>query len=94
MEGVLEGIGPDKVDAAILALLGVASIHDLHVWSIKRKNQFNGPCGLHERQCRLARAAAGDTHIYCQKSSIYNHATVQLECTPCEQAGDTHAISP
>ena len=91
LEGVPEGIGLEKIEAAILRVPGVSSVHDLHVWSIASgKNSLTVHvvvCNGSEREwptllltVRTLLADQFDIH----------HTTVQLEPLPCEQNGETH----
>lgn len=94
LEGVPEGLGLAEVEAAILAQTGVASIHDLHVWSIS-----SGKASLTVHVvCADAKAdwpalLATVRGMLADKFDIH-HATVQLEQTPCEQDSGPHAFSP
>lgn len=94
LEGVPEGIVLDKVEAAILTLPGVASVHDLHVWSIS-----SGKASLTVHVvCQDANVdwstLLQSIRTLLAKEFDLHHATVQLETTPCEQAGDTHDFTP
>ena len=93
LEGVPEGIRLEQVETAIRGVRGVASVHDLHIWSIS-----NGKASLTVhvvcegatdewsavlREVRELLAARFDIH----------HTTVQVEPAPCEQQDDTHRYS-
>jgi cobalt-zinc-cadmium efflux system protein len=94
LEGVPEGIGLAEVEAAILSRPGVASIHDLHVWSIS-----SGKASLTVHVvCADAKAdwpalLATIRATLADKFDIH-HSTVQLEQTPCEQDTGSHAFLP
>lgn len=92
LEGVPEEVDLPKVEAAILAVPGVASIHDLHVWSIT-----SGKSSL------TVHVVCSDLHVAWPSllASIrkmladdfdMHHATVQLEQFPCEQDTETHGF--
>jgi len=94
LEGVPEGVGLDQVEQAILSQSGVASVHDLHVWSIssgKISLTVHVVCSANEVQ----RGVLLNTirALLAERFDIH-HTTVQLEATPCEQAADSHAFEP
>jgi cobalt-zinc-cadmium efflux system protein len=92
LEGVPEGLSLANVQSAILAVPGVASIHDLHVWSItsgkpsltvhvvSKENSVSWPMLLDRVRDMLA-----------EKFDI-RHSTVQIEARPCEQAREIHTF--
>jgi len=92
LEGVPAHIDAAEVERALAADPGVAGVHDLHVWSIGTGEvsltvhvvlaDASAPDEPMLRRLRSMLAAAFDIH----------HATVQLERTPCEQAGAPHAF--
>lgn len=94
LEGVPEGIGLEKIQQAILALPGVQSLHDLHVWTIssgKVSLTVHVVCASPEVQ--KDQLLASIRSILAQQFDIH-HTTVQLEQEPCEQASDVHSFGP
>ncbi|WP_194712120.1 cation diffusion facilitator family transporter [Noviherbaspirillum soli] len=94
LEGVPEDVDVAEVKAAILALPGVASIHDLHVWSIT-----SGKSSLTVHVVRSGPAPDWPTLLASIRKMLadefkMHHTTVQLEETPCEQDSSTHAFGP
>jgi cobalt-zinc-cadmium efflux system protein len=88
LEGVPDGIDVGAIEGMLLALPGVASIHDLHVWAITTGKpslsvHLVSPTGDFERLgIDAADALAKDFNIH--------HTTVQLERSPCEQSSGGH----
>ncbi len=94
LEGVPEDVDVARVKAAILALPGVASIHDLHVWSIT-----SGKSSMTVHIVRSDAAADWPTLLLSVRKMLskqfnIHHTTVQLEQIPCEQDSDVHAFGP
>lgn len=94
LEGVPEEIGIADVEAAILRQPGVASLHDLHVWSIT-----SGKASLTVHVVCPGTAGDWPSVLASIRAVLANdfgihHSTVQLEQTPCEQDRDTHAFGP
>jgi cobalt-zinc-cadmium efflux system protein len=94
LEGVPEGIGLAEVEAAILGLPGVASIHDLHVWAISSgKASLTVHVVCKEATIEWPAVLKSVRTLLADKFDIH-HTTVQLEQTPCEQENDPHAYAP
>ncbi|TCS37918.1 cobalt-zinc-cadmium efflux system protein [Paucimonas lemoignei] len=94
LEGVPEGIGLDKVQQALLAVPGVQSLHDLHVWTIS-----SGKVSLTVHVVCAATEMPNDRLLAAIRSMLatqfdIHHSTVQLEQAPCEQASDLHTFIP
>ena len=93
LEGVPQGLGLDKVEAAIRGVPGVASAHDLHVWSIS-----SGKVSLTVHVVLTPGAEGfqvldGVRRLLGERFDIH-HATVQVEREPCEQSGEGHSYGP
>lgn len=93
LEGVPEGIGLDQVQQAILAVPGVHSLHDLHVWTIS-----SGKISLTVHVVCAAAEVPNDRLLTAIRSILatqfdIHHSTVQLEQEPCEQANELHSFS-
>lgn len=90
LEGVPEGLGMDKLSAAIAAVPGVVGVHDLHVWSIS-----SGKTSLTVHVVTTVATDAWPGLIYTIGKELglqfdIHHTTVQLESTPCNQGGSAH----
>jgi cobalt-zinc-cadmium efflux system protein len=86
LEGTPRGVDPDVVTDALLDADGVEAVHHLHVWSLASDVPalsahvvLAGELTLHEAQ------AAGDRlkGLLDDRFGI-THATLELECHPCE----------
>jgi cobalt-zinc-cadmium efflux system protein len=94
LEGVPEGLGIAEVNDAIAGVPGVASVHDLHVWSI---TSGKASLTVHVvQQADVADPQALLTAIRQLVASKYDihHSTIQIETTPCEQALEEHTFGP
>ncbi|TXF98391.1 cation diffusion facilitator family transporter [Massilia arenae] len=94
LEGVPEGLGIDEVKQAIAGVPGVASVHDLHVWSIT-----SGKASLTVHVVQRADVADPQVLLLAVRQLVANkydihHSTIQIETTPCEQAIDEHSFGP
>jgi cobalt-zinc-cadmium efflux system protein len=92
LEGVPEEIVLADVEKTILAVPGVATIHDLHVWAIT-----SGKVSLTVHVVRDPDQADDGTLLARVRRALedkfdINHSTVQVEHTPCEQATGTHSF--
>ena len=94
LEGVPKGLGLQEIATAMLALAGVASVHDLHVWAVSSNK--------HSVTVHLV-TVLPDEQVFGLVATIrallaerfdLSHSTVQIERTPCEQADATHAFAP
>uniref|UniRef100_UPI0028A981DD cation diffusion facilitator family transporter n=1 Tax=Massilia sp. TaxID=1882437 RepID=UPI0028A981DD len=94
LEGVPEGLGIDEINEAIAGVPGVASVHDLHVWSIT-----SGKASLTVHVVQGDDVADPQALLMAIRQLIaskydIHHATVQVETTPCEQAIEGHTFGP
>lgn len=92
LEGVPEGVGLADVEATILSVPGVASIHDLHVWAIT-----SGKSSLTVHVVSNSGSAAWPILLHRIRDALadkfdIHHSTVQIEDTPCEQAQEVHTF--
>ncbi len=82
LEGVPAGVDVKKLEAAILAVPGVASVHDLHVWSLtKAEHSLTA-------HLVLAQEADGETvrravELVLQNDYDLHHTTLQTEKVTC-----------
>ena len=94
LEGVPEGVGIAEIGAAIRARPGVASIHDLHVWSISSgKTSLSVHVVATDVPVKWP-ALVGSVREMLAKEFEIHHTTVQVEDFPCEQSGDLHEFVP
>jgi cobalt-zinc-cadmium efflux system protein len=92
LEGVPEGVKLADVQAAILSVPGVASIHDLHVWAITSgKPSLTVHVVSSESPASWPVLLDRIRDVLEEKFDIH-HSTVQIEDTPCEQAQETHTF--
>ncbi len=92
LEGVPEGIGLAEVESAILAVPGVASAHDLHVWAVT-----SGKSSLTVHVVSDQPPSAWPALLHAVRSTIakqfdIHHSTIQIEDVPCEQAQEEHSF--
>jgi cobalt-zinc-cadmium efflux system protein len=87
LEGVPQGLAVDAIHRKLMAISGVADVHDLHVWSITTgKNTLtahltlDASAGDPQSVLREARAAIEEFGI--------THSTVQIETARCEPGPD------
>lgn len=94
LEGVPDGLGIADVKESIARIPGVASVHDLHVWSIT-----SGKASLTAHVVRDDEVADPQAllvtirQLVASKYDIH-HSTIQIETTPCEQALEEHTFGP
>jgi cobalt-zinc-cadmium efflux system protein len=90
LEGTPKGLDPDAIEAAVASQDGVEAVHHLHLWSLSSDQPalsahvvLAGEVTLHEAQQR-------GNELKDILSSRYgiDHATLELECHPCEPQGD------
>lgn len=85
MEGVPQGLDPQKVEEALLGRDAVSSVHHLHVWSVASDvialsaHVVVARDTLHEAQLEADRLKA----LLHDRFDIA-HATLELECHSCE----------
>lgn len=91
LEGVPDELDLAEVEAEILGVAGVASLHDLHVWSIT-----SGKASLTVHVVHTAGLADPQTLLHSVRKRMaekfdLRHSTVQVERVPCEQAAASDA---
>jgi cobalt-zinc-cadmium efflux system protein len=91
LEGVPEGIELEKVGAALSALGGVASVHDLHVWAITS--------GVSSLSAHLVLEAGAGLESVRQAASTMlhdtfdiEHVTLQVERSDCREGREHHGL--
>lgn len=98
LEGVPEHIELPEVEAALAAVPGVESVHDLHIWVISNdKISLTVHVVCDQETAETPRAAFALLHrirdLLAERFAI-RHSTVQLEQVPCEHATDEHLFAP
>lgn len=90
MEGTPEGIELDQVEQAILSVPGVASLHDLHLWSISSTEYA---MSAHVELADTALSEIGTVLTAVKEKLAHDfgigHATLEAESTGSECAGGT-----
>ncbi|KFN49108.1 cation diffusion facilitator family transporter [Arenimonas composti] len=86
LEGVPRGLSLDEVRAALLAVDGVAGVHDLHVWSLTSTRPL--------LSAHVAVAAGRDADALCRDLGALlrerfgiAHTTLQMETAACQGHG-------
>lgn len=90
LEGVPEDVDISKVTQTLLSVPGVASIHDLHVWSLT-----SGKTSLTVHVVTAAAANADTTVLAEIRRQLHEqfsitHITVQCESSPCGQVDEKY----
>jgi cobalt-zinc-cadmium efflux system protein len=94
LEGVPDGLGIEEIGATICAKPGVTGIHDLHVWSISSgKTSLSVHVVSNGPPATWPALVAGVRDMLAHDFEIH-HTTVQVEDSPCEQAGELHDFTP
>nr|WP_294846401.1 cation diffusion facilitator family transporter [uncultured Sphingomonas sp.] len=90
LQGVPRGFDLEAIRGAILALPGVAEVHDLHLWSVAGDD-----ASLTAHLLLQPNASGEDTRIAAtrllEQQFKINHATLQTEIEPCGEADALHA---
>jgi len=94
LEGVPEGLGIAKVQDAITAVPGVASVHDLHVWSITSGKASLTAHVVHQPRVTDVQALLMQIREVVSSKFDIHHSTIQIEAIPCEQAAQDHSFGP
>jgi len=94
LEGVPEGLGIAEIKQAISGVRGVASVHDLHVWSITSgKASLTVHVVQRDDVTDPQPLLLAIRQLVASKYDIH-HSTIQIETTPCEQAIEEHTFGP
>jgi cobalt-zinc-cadmium efflux system protein len=92
LEGVPEGIKLADVQAAILSVAGVASVHDLHVWAITSGKPSLTVHVVSNENLASWPALLGRIRDALEEKFDIHHSTIQIENTPCAQAEEAHSF--
>jgi len=92
LEGTPRGMEPASVEAALAGDAEVEAVHHLHLWNLASDVPalsahvvLRGEVSLHEAQASGARLKA-----LLENQFGITHATLELECHPCDPAPDEH----
>lgn len=87
LEGVPDGVDVDAVSAAMVALPGVLSVHDLHIWALTSgKNSLTAHV-VQSESTRSEDLRARLRDLLAERFKVF-HTTLQLELTPCQHTED------
>lgn len=90
LEGVPSGVDLPGIDAALRTTPGVTGIHDLHLWSLT-SGRYSMSCHVvFDPRSQNAQALLDQLRTTLADRFDLHHVTLQLEETPCEQAGAGH----
>lgn len=87
LEGVPEGVGLDSVNAALVNVPGVISIHDLHLWALTSGKNSLTVHVVHAESINSETLRASIQTVLAEQFQVF-HTTLQLELTPCEHTDD------
>jgi cobalt-zinc-cadmium efflux system protein len=90
LEGTPRGVDTDAITSALLADEDVEAVHHLHVWSLASDVPalsahvvLSGERTLHDAQRSAVRLKS-----VLDRTFGISHATLELECHPCDGPGD------
>ncbi len=87
LEGVPDGIDIDAVGKAIIAVAGVTSAHDLHIWALTSgKNSLTAHI-VHDDTVKPAELIDAIKDVLADQFKVF-HTTLQLETKACEHTED------
>ena len=94
LEATPRGLDPEVVSSAIAAAPGVTAVHHLHLWSLASDTPalsvhvvVDAEPTLHEAQ----RQGDAVRSMLAERFGI-DHATVELECHPCDTDDESHHV--
>lgn len=87
LEGVPEGIGLAEIDAALLAVPGVSSVHDLHVWAITSGKVSLTAHLVVDSTLRKEQEVLTDVSALLKEKFDIHHSTIQIELERCGPDG-------
>jgi len=89
LEGVPDGIDLSEVDKEIRSIPGVDNLHDLHVWAITSDKISLSVHVVCDGDARDFQDLLQSVRRRLADKFEIHHSTVQVERTPCEQAGES-----
>ena len=88
LEGVPDGIQVAEVEKAIVAVNGVLSVHDLHIWSLTSGKFSLTAHVVHDPEREAASTLLQALQeVLALRFNVF-HTTLQLETTPCQHTAD------
>lgn len=94
LEGTPEGLGLDEVKEALSRIPGVASVHDLHVWSITSGKSSLTAHIVQDGEVADSQALLLSIRELVASKYDIHHSTIQIESVPCEQSFEEHSFGP
>lgn len=90
LESTPAGVDTVEVSATIAAVVGVESVHDLHVWSLSSDLRALAAHVVLEGHPTLEEAQVVGERVKVRLASNFAiaHATLELECEPCATESD------
>jgi cobalt-zinc-cadmium efflux system protein len=86
VEGVPEGLSVTQVSQAMTGVMGVAEVHDLHVWSLCSGHvALSAHVIVSDQLLRDTGSAMSDLKQRLQTDFGIEHTTIQFECAACGQ---------
>ena len=92
LEGVPRELKLSEVQAALASVAGVASLHDLHVWSISSGKVSLTVHAVAEPSVADPSELVPRLRALLAEQYDIHHSTVQVERVACEQAGEEHGF--
>lgn len=84
LEGAPRGMDMDRVAESILAVPGVADLHDLHVWSLSDgMNALSCHLRVHESATPRIASIVRDVKAVLAHNFDVNHSTIETHCSDC-----------
>jgi cobalt-zinc-cadmium efflux system protein len=94
LEGVPEEIELAEVRAALLAVPGVRSVHDLHVWALTSGKVSLTAHLVNDAGINAATAIVPQVREHLARRFGIRHITVQCELEPCAQSAQDECFGP
>ena len=95
LESTPVGLNVDSLSAAIAAVVGVESVHDLHVWTLSSEVRAMSAHIVLDGHPTLEQAQVVGSRVKAAIGTPYRiaHATLELECEPCGPPEDFCVIA-
>ena len=90
LEGTPEDIDLDELKRRLLAVPGVNSLHDLHVWSVSSGKSSLTVHLVTRTDANCEGEVLPAVRLLLAQDFGLHHITVQCEHEPCEQADEAH----
>jgi cobalt-zinc-cadmium efflux system protein len=94
LEGTPEGLDVDALKHRLLAMPGVTSLHDLHVWSVTSGKSSLTVHLVTKPEVNCEREVLPAVQQMLAREFDLHHITVQCESEPCPQADEAHHFGP